>query len=696
MPTLRDRIGKVFYGQKLERLERATEAVVDHLQRMPITTSPEQLIQRLGEVDSHYIDLLVRQIREREEFLDTTSEASRLGVVRECRNLYVWDVVTQSIIDLWTDYGFSTSIGVECEDEAAQAAWDEFWTAKRNTQVLGERDVYQLSADLLNDGEFYFVFFISKADGKTTVRTVPTEQIIEFIRDPDDARTILYFKRQYTPVASAAPVDIYYRNWEVDDNQAAKAELPEGAGKAEEMRGDVGTGTDVLMMQVSHRERSGRGWPLMTAGAAWSRAYRNFLQDRASVARSVAMYVDKLKVQGSSRAVDNIAARLQSALVSGSGAYDTNPPPVAGSTWIQNQALDRERMPLNTGAGDAEKDGAPLLAQAGLAGRIFPHYLGRGEAFRLATATSMEVPVLKAFSRYQKFWASVWHDIAEIVLEKYQQYSGVIFASAEVDVSTQSIVQTDIKEVALMLDSIVSASTSGVIDEQTARIAATALTKAGVVTLGISDGSEFEDAEAAELGEAAIDRYRSSLRAEVYGLWSGKTIYAEFVNGMQDAIDRNMRLAWHDVLKEYGMSEADMSSAEQLELGRMIIDEFDHVERFGDYILANNKESGGLFKSLNNRIDMWMNRFRDATNRARTMIAGDAPLEWMLGATEEHCASCGSLAGKVKRASQWEAFFLATGLRPQSQELACHGYNCLCVLSPTTKPLSRGRLPVRK
>lgn len=433
----------------------------------------------------------------------------------------------------------------------------------------------------------------------------------------------------------------------------------------------------------------------MTAGASWSRAYRNFLQDRAAVARSVAMYVDKLKVQGSSRAVDQIAARLQSSLVSGTGAHDSNPPPVAGSSWVQNQSIDRERMPLNTGAGDAEKDGAPLLAQAGLAGRVFPHYLGRGEAFRLATATAMEVPVLKAFSRYQHFWASVWEDMAEIVLGKFQQYSGVTFETTAVDVSTQSIVQTDIKEVSSMLDSITSAAGAGVITGETAQIAATSLVKAGLVTLGVSDGSEFEDVETEELFEAAIDRYRSSLRAEVYGLWSGKAIYAEFVTGMQDAIDRNLRLAWHDVLKEYGMTEADMSADEQYELGRMVIEEFDHIEGFADYILANNKASGGLFKSTANRIDMWMNRFRDATNRARSMIAGDGKLEWMLGPTEQHCASCGSLAGKVKRASQWEAFFEATGLRPQSQELACKGYNCLCELSPTDKPLTRGRLPVR-
>ncbi|HUV28112.1 MAG TPA: hypothetical protein VMW34_12170, partial [Anaerolineales bacterium] len=87
--------------------------------------------------------------------------------------------------------------------------------------------------------------------------------------------------------------------------------------------------------------------------------------------------------------------------------------------------------------------------------------------------------------------------------------------------------------------------------------------------------------------------------------------------------------------------------------------------------------------------------YRDVYNRATIMAAKDQKLEWIYGDTVKHCVSCSSLSGKVKRGSQWEAFFEKTGLRPQSPRLACKGFECKCDTVPTTKPMSMGRLPIK-
>jgi len=84
------------------------------------------------------------------------------------------------------------------------------------------------------------------------------------------------------------------------------------------------------------------------------------------------------------------------------------------------------------------------MGQAGLGGQVFPHWLGRGEAFRLATASAMAQPVLKAFRRYQLWWADVWRDLVDLVLTMKKLHGGGKFESHKATVSTDAEVEADI------------------------------------------------------------------------------------------------------------------------------------------------------------------------------------------------------------------------------------------------------------
>ena len=80
-----------------------------------------------------------------------------------------------------------------------------------------------------------------------------------------------------------------------------------------------------------------RGWPLMYAGFPWSRAHKKFREDRATVAATVAMWVNKIRGDTGSRGIENIRAKLASSFPDASSgigtlAGDVNPPAAAGST----------------------------------------------------------------------------------------------------------------------------------------------------------------------------------------------------------------------------------------------------------------------------------------------------------------------------------------------------------------------------
>lgn len=481
---------RVLLGPQLKQAEYLMEQLIDVYNRRPYMRSPDELRTELSEFDDRMADLLLRQI-DSASAIDYTSESIRLEIVRECRDAYVFDVVSQNVVDLWTNYGFGQNVEITPSDENAIDIWQEFWKSTRNSRVLGTRNIQVLSQEVLTAGEIFFVFYTNKIDGTVTLRYFESEEIKEIICDPDDRKVPLFYVREYTSDDMASKT-IWYPDWAATDDQLAKIEVPTGVIRADQERTvNLGNeedifqaGTDVRILHAAHRRKgkSKRGFPLMTAGVAWSRAYRDFLQNRAAVAKAVATYVDSITTKGGSRAVDALTRSLQSGLVSNpTRGYDNNPPPTAGSTWIQNEQLDRKRMPLSTGAGDAEIDGAAMIAQAGLSGTIFPHYLGRGEAFRLATATAMEGPTLRAFNGYQLWWSSVWSDIVAYV----EQQSGQEYEPGAM-ITLDPVIQLEAEEINSTKEILYDTFDRQLIDQETAAKAAEQIIRVSLQRIGIN------------------------------------------------------------------------------------------------------------------------------------------------------------------------------------------------------------------
>lgn len=442
---------------EFEAIKGAEETLLEMYRLGPAMFTPEMAVAALKESgDAQLYDFLYDTLLNWDVLNMTArfSNQSRTRAVEESRRLYARDVVSNHIVELWTDFGFGMNIEVTPLEDKYIEFWTEFWDAPRNSCVLGQRNIHELSERILTDGEIFFVFFTSTVDGVTTVRTIMTEEITELIGTPDDDGQTVFYKREYTPKGKASNEVVYYTDWRIDkgspeyNNSKDAIKKKDSKAKFADEQGDEKR-TSVKMLMAARNQMGGRGWPLLTSSAPWARTYKQFLEDRASVARAVAMYVDKIDVKGGQRAVDYVINRLQSGLVEGNNYYDNNPRPTAGSSWVQNEAIDRTRQSLSTGAGDAQKDGAMLIGQALLGGGLFPHYAGFGDAYRLATATAMELPVLKRMQRYQTFWSSVWSDMATIVLMQGIEYSKLKESKSgtEVHVSMDSIILEDLQQV---------------------------------------------------------------------------------------------------------------------------------------------------------------------------------------------------------------------------------------------------------
>ena len=646
---------KVVFKKDVERLTETYHHFLNVLEVYPRTTATEakedklmENIVRFGEWDNQLADLIVRRMANQDSRKIVLDDKTRMMIVEESRRLYVWDVTTQYIVELWTDYGFGQRPDIVPRDNNLKVVWDSFWHNPQNQFLLNERKINELSNKLQVDGEYWFVQFISTLDGTSTLRIIETDDIKEIYHDRDDDAVPIYYKRQWLSGRyNTEEHELFYRDYRATEEQAqrAKAEILE-ENKEAQFAEDINENTDVQVFHVKFREIEGRGWPFLTAGFAWSRGYKGFLEDRATINKAAAAVVEKVKVQGGQRMVDAVKSRLQSSITQGSNKTERNPPPATGSIWVENQQLDREWMNRPTNAADAEKDGIAILAQTALAGKLYPHYLGRGEYYRLATATAMEGPTFRSFNRYQGFWSSIWRTLVEMIAEGMEKHGGMTFGTVEADVNTDRIIDTDVSEIDEIMDSINGSVDAGTVDPEVAKRAQLSLIRMALQTIGTPNIVDVVGTTTTELEEAletgGFAEYARRIRGLIYGLWSGQLDEAGFAESMDILIETGLSRAWRDGMREVGLSWDEMTVEEQVALSEIVTEQVSHITGLAEYVGRKNKESGYLLRETDYRAELWANAYQKAYNKALQMAQNDPKLEWELGQTEESCVPEGT------------------------------------------------------
>jgi len=492
--SIRDGITRTLLSDHVRAMEETIHVMEQAYRRGPAMMDERALVDALSEADSYLIDYVLRQrgYQLLSQSVIEFTEEDRLRAVEEARHMYRSDVQVARAVNLWTDFGFGQSVEIVPHNEALGAVFDEFWTARRNAPLLSQRRIHMLSNDVINDGEVFLVVFGSNVDGKSTVRRMDTKAITRIVYEEDDPDIPLYYVRY-----KAGTQEVWYPDWRATPDQLARVEIPTNARLITDEVPEVTIGgklapvTSVKVLHVAYDELNGRGWPTLSRVYTWNRVLRNFLGDRAAVAKRVAMYVDRIQHKGGSRAQDAIEAKFQSAL-NRNTFLDTNPPAPAGSTAVHNQAVDWYRQPLTTGGGDAMSDGQMFAGQISVGVNMPLHWLGWPQALsNRATAREMARPTLEALERYQGFWSSIFRDLVEIVgmnAGEFDDYGA--------DITLQTPIDTDVEDLARGMEAITDATQSSAIDPELAIVANEKLAGRMLQVLGVPGA--FDDIEQEE------------------------------------------------------------------------------------------------------------------------------------------------------------------------------------------------------
>jgi hypothetical protein len=318
---------------------------------------------------------------------------ARVVYTRRCRYLFNFDPMAKQAIRIWTDYSFGAGLSWTAKNDDVQNVLSTFWNSPDNRTILSAKGQRKSSDKVLVDGEIFFAIFLGPAD-ECTLRWVDPLEITEIISNPEDIEDVMYFKREWTNSLGIKSTSYYRSHTNIDDIGVTQAN-----GKT------ITKTEDALIYHLALNTIGQRGNSLLLPAVDWIDQFRRFLAARIAIVRSLARFAWKNKVMGGAGAVGAVL-----------GAFDSKSPQ-AGSMQIENQGSNLEPIRTDTGAHNASADAKLLKLQIFAALGIPEQYFGDISTGNLATAKTVELPMIKQFGSYQQIWADAYIDIFNIVLD---------------------------------------------------------------------------------------------------------------------------------------------------------------------------------------------------------------------------------------------------------------------------------------
>lgn len=386
----------------------------------------------------------------------------RIANVKQSRLYFVKDPLARQSIRLWTDYTFGTGMTWQAEEEQTDKVLSAFWGNPGNASVLGASGQRKSSDKLLVDGEIFFAIFLG-ANGASTIRSIDPLEITEIITDPEDVEHPLYYKRDWMNRQNQPKVT-YYRSWLNVKGEPGKDAL--GA--------TVNQTDDAIVYHLAYNTITQRGNPLILPAMDWLKQYRRFLASRVAVMLALARFAWKVKVAGGA------------ATVAAAKAVYEGKTPEAGAMQVENMGADLQPIRTDTNSAGAKDDGRMLKLQV-CAGVGWPEqYYGDISTGNLATAKTVELPVLKMCQSYQQIWQDTYTNIDNLILDN----AGVAPDKWYVDRDFPPITPEDAAAVAQSILAIAQSMPELTASPEVQKLALTAI--------GINDPQEVLDALAKE------------------------------------------------------------------------------------------------------------------------------------------------------------------------------------------------------
>jgi hypothetical protein len=385
-----------------------------HRRDLAVQQGYDTLTERIAELELALEDS--GWLRLGDESLDEFSRDGLRRITRLARLFYLSNPLVQRGVNIQKYYVWGQSVEIKGTDKRISDVIKGFMDDPKNAVELTSHQARMMKeGELQTDGNLFFVFFTNKATGRVRVRSIPFAQIDDIIFNPDDGKEPWYYKRSWTESVFntttgsiiTGPKTAYYPDWRY---------MPKGIKSAK-----IADKPVMWDSPVYHVKTGGFGdWKFgvseVYAAIDWARAYKEFLEDWASIVRSYRRFAWVYSGAKSKGEIAAVTSKMDTTYASGGGVTDeTQPPPVTGAfaSLLEGRGL----QPVRTaGATVAAEDGRRLLLMVAATFGLPETFFGDVSVGTLATAKSLDRPTELRMRDRQTLWGDIHMEILNYVL----------------------------------------------------------------------------------------------------------------------------------------------------------------------------------------------------------------------------------------------------------------------------------------
>jgi len=415
------------------------------------------------------------------EFLGRIAHLSRI--------MFLKNPLINRGVSVKRNYVWGQGISIKAKDDEIDKVIQQFMNDRKNlVELTGHSAQILKEADLECDGNVFLVMF-TDTKGNVKLRSIPFSQTTSIICNPEDAKDPWFYRRDWIDNKGNEHKALY----------PAWTYLPNSKPKTKD---EVKIEWDAPVMHVKIGGFSDWKFGIGDVYSAidWARAYKEFLEDWATITRAYARFAWQATTVGGAKGI----AAVKSKLDAGSISTSYKPSPAVASTVIASEG--NSMTPIRTaGATTTPEDGRRIFLMVSAAFGLPETFFGDASVGSLATAQSLDRPTELLMIDRQMLWEAVFKDILNYVLLK----SNVIAGKATLIPVTDSIPQIDWNE--SDYEDVVQIRFPEIIEGDKA-VNVEAISKANAT--GLLDVEVLQRMLLAALGETDIDQAMDKLNPE--------------------------------------------------------------------------------------------------------------------------------------------------------------------------------------
>lgn len=299
---------------------------------------------------------------------------------------------------------------------------EEFWEHPVNKAAFTSVSAMAEMLDgVYTDGDYFIVAFPDEELGTLELGTIDATDVVDVVGRPGNWRVPMWYKarrpaRRYDFAAGSLDIDPGERSEFVWYRALGNDEPLTGGGRGGRYKSPRQVEPGYLIHVYRHR-RGKFGEPdLGQAALDYMKGHKEFIDGRMTMNRAASTIAWRQSIKGGATDVQNALDRVRTAISSNRVAIDGNPPPTAGSWHVENESSRLEWMKTDTGGAAASNDERVMRMYAGAAIGVMNHYFGDEASANLATATAMELPMLKNYEGYQEMTAGIIRAVLKLLL----------------------------------------------------------------------------------------------------------------------------------------------------------------------------------------------------------------------------------------------------------------------------------------